>query len=88
LKKTSDGIERMPYFCAVAGLWSTSSLTILALPSYSAASSSTVGAIVRQGPHQTAQKSTRTGWSLSRTSVWKLASVPVTRVDRGVGGEI
>lgn len=33
------------------------------------------GAIWRQGPHQGAQKSTRTGWEDCRTSVAKLDSV-------------
>src|SRR5690606_32058392 len=63
---------------AVRGLWSTSSLPTLARPSYSAASSSMIGAIIRHGPHQTAQKSTSTGTSDCSTSCSKLSSVSVT----------
>ena len=43
--------------------------------------SSTTGATMRQGPHQGAQKSTRTGSSLSRTSCLKDASVTATAAD-------
>ena len=41
----------------------------------SPAISSTIGATMRHGPHHGAQKSTRTGWSDSMTSAWKLVSV-------------
>src|SRR5262245_39676596 len=52
----------MPYFCAVAGLSSTLSLTILTLlPSVPPEISSSTGAIILQGPHHSAQKSTTTG---------------------------
>ena len=47
----------------------------LSFPSYSSASWSIRGAIIRQGPHQGAQKSTRTGMSLLRTSSSNVASV-------------
>src|SRR3569833_2671931 len=50
-------------------------LATFSLPLYWSASASTVGAICLQGPHQTAQKSTRVGVSDFRTSVSKLASV-------------
>src|SRR4051812_23449138 len=46
----------------------------------SAAISSSTGATTRHGPHQGAQKSTRTGPSASRTSAWKLVSVTSERV--------
>jgi len=46
---------------ATALLSSTSHLPIATRPSYSAASSSIIGAIVRQGPHHSAQKSTTSG---------------------------
>src|SRR5947209_11420591 len=36
------------------------------------------GAIILQGPHHTAQKSTNTGWSAFKTSCSKLASVAST----------
>src|ERR1700690_1395282 len=64
----------------VAPLRSTSILPTLTLPSYSPASSSTIGAIARQGPHQAAQKSSRTGLSDFSTSESKLASVTSTVV--------
>src|SRR5271154_1053032 len=62
----------------VALLESTSILPILILPWYSVASSSTMGAMARQGPHQVAQKSTRTGLSDFKTSWSKFASVTST----------
>src|SRR5215212_5409841 len=43
--------------------------------SRSPASSSRWGAMMRQGPHQGAQKSTSVGLSDSSTSAWKLLSV-------------
>jgi hypothetical protein len=52
------GIERTPYLTAMSCSSSVFTLTILALPSKSSASSSTTGAIIRQGPHHGAQKST------------------------------
>src|SRR5450755_4150325 len=64
----------------VAPLRSTSILPTLTLPSYSPASSSTMGAIARQGPHQAAQKSTSTGLSDFNTSESKFASVTSTVV--------
>src|ERR1700694_262540 len=47
----------------------------LARPECAAATFSTTGASIRHGPHQGAQKSTRTGWSLERTSRWNVAWV-------------
>ena len=49
-------------------------IAMTALPSYSTASSSTIGAIALHGPHHVAQKSTITGWSVFRVSA-KFASV-------------
>src|SRR6202163_971559 len=57
----SVGIDMMPYFCAVAGLSSTLSLTIFTLSPSEPAISSSAGAIILQGPHHSAQKSTTTG---------------------------
>src|SRR6478609_7185910 len=54
---------------------STFSLPIFAFPAYSSASWSMIGVIWRQGPHQVAQKSTRTGVSDLRTSASQAASV-------------
>src|SRR5215813_14006426 len=64
----SVGIDMMPYFCAVFGLSSTLSLTILTLPPSEPAISSSAGAIMRQGPHHSAQKSTTTGPAAFNTS--------------------
>src|SRR6185369_646846 len=62
----------------VALLRSTSILPIFTLPAYSLASSSTMGAIARHGPHQAAQKSTKTGVSDFKTSWSKFWSVTST----------
>src|SRR3954467_9594018 len=53
-------------------------LPILTLPSYSPASSSSTGAIILQGPHHSAQKSTTTGVDDFKTSSEKFPSVNVT----------
>src|SRR5215813_12950994 len=68
------GIDMMPYFCAVFGLSSTLSLTILTLPLSEPAISSSAGAIILQGPHHSAQKSTTTGSVALRTWASKSAS--------------
>src|SRR3954453_1143795 len=54
------------------------SFTIRSLSPCSLAISSSTGAIILHGPHHSAQKSTRTGLSLSRTSVLKLSSLTGT----------
>ena len=61
------GIEVTPYWAAVDGFSSTFSFATT-ISSWSAATSSRIGAIMRHGPHHSAQKSTMTGLSLSRTS--------------------
>src|SRR6516162_2195952 len=53
------------------------SLTILTLPSSSLAISSRAGAICRQGPHHSAQKSTTTGVDDFKTSASKVSSETV-----------
>src|SRR5580692_10941105 len=63
------------YRIGVALFASTSIFPILILPWYSVASSSTMGAIARQGPHHVAQKSTSTGVSDFSTSWSKFESV-------------
>src|SRR3954454_23470017 len=75
LKINSVGIDRTPYCCGTIWWWSTSILATFTRPLYSSASASTIGAICLQGPHQTAQKSTRVGTSDLSTSVSKLMSV-------------
>src|SRR3954470_22041022 len=54
------------------------SLAIVSLSPCSAAISSSTGATILHGPHPSAQKSTRTGLSLPRTSLAKLSSVTFT----------
>ena len=54
LNTITVGIPRIPYCCAVCGLASVSSLATSARPTWLAASWSTNGAIILQGPHQSA----------------------------------
>src|SRR5262245_52528434 len=68
------GIDWIPYFAATDGFSSTLSLTILTLPPSEPAISSSAGAIMRHGPHHSAQKSTTTGSADFRTSASKVAS--------------
>src|SRR6266850_8268416 len=66
---------RMQYWAAIRWFWSTSTLATFTLPWYCFATSSTTGATMRQGPHHSAQKSTRTGtfdWSTSESNVLSL----------------
>src|SRR5258708_10763707 len=58
----------MPYFAAVCGFSSTLSLTIFTLAPSEPEISSSAGAIIRQGPHHSAQKSTTTGSVAFNTS--------------------
>src|SRR5690554_1009981 len=74
-KRSKVGIERMLYLGAVASFSSIFNLAILTLPAYSSASTSSTGAIILQGPHQAAQKSTSTGMSEPRTSASNELSV-------------
>src|SRR6202044_1928632 len=75
LKIIRVGIDITPYFEAVCGFSSTLSLTILTLPLSEPAISSSAGAIMRQGPHHSAQKSTTTGPLALSTSCSNVASV-------------
>src|ERR1700687_4343569 len=74
LKIISVGIDITPYFEAVFGLSSTFSFTILTLSPIVPEISSSAGAIMRQGPHHSAQKSTTTGPIALSTSASKSAS--------------
>src|SRR6478736_8807774 len=74
LKIIRVGIDITPYFDAVFGLSSTLSLTILTLSPIAPAISSRAGAIMRQGPHHSAQKSTTTGPFALSTSASKSVS--------------
>jgi hypothetical protein len=70
---TSVGMLRMPWARLACGLASVSTLAKRTCGMRRAASSK-CGAIVRQGPHQGAQKSTSTGTSLRPTKVGSTAS--------------
>src|SRR5690242_8808370 len=61
----------------MSGFSSMLSLATVTLSPRSLEISSSAGAIIRQGPHHSAQKSTRTGPSAPSTSVAKLWSVTV-----------
>src|SRR5437762_6055058 len=64
-------------------LWllSTFTLPILTAPAFSFAISSRIGAIILQGPHHSAQKSTSTGCALLVTSLSKFPSSIVTAAE-------
>src|SRR3990172_9425675 len=69
------------------GFSSTFSLAILTLPSSSVAISSRAGAIIRQGPHHSAQKSTTTGSAEPSTSLSNEASVTFSvAIEEPLGG--
>src|SRR5690606_38704679 len=78
-------MDMTPYLAAVPGFSSMFSLTTSILSPYSEAMASRDGAIWRHGPHQAAQKSTRTGLSLLRTSCSKESSVTFFRVPATAG---
>src|SRR5690348_13245394 len=78
-------MDMTPYLAAVPGFSSMLSLTTSIWSPYSAAIASRDGAIWRHGPHQAAQKSTRTGLSLLRTSCSKESSVTFFRVPATAG---
>src|SRR5437763_17128654 len=58
---TSSGMDCAPKRAARLGTASTSTLTIFKAPACWLAKSCRTGAIIRQGPHQAAQKATTTG---------------------------
>src|SRR5260221_7376132 len=69
------GMPRTPYLMGVSGFSSMLSLATVTLPVISAAISSRAGAIILQGPHHSAQKSTRTGPGARSTSASNELSV-------------
>src|SRR5260370_2048119 len=69
------GRPRTPYLRGVCGFSSMLTLATVTFPAISAASSSRNGAIILQGPHHSAQKSTRTGSVERSTSSSKLPSL-------------
>src|SRR5882757_7488849 len=78
------GIPRTPYFIGVCGFSSMLTLATVTLPAMSVASSSKKGPIILQGPHHSAQKSTRTGPLARSTSASKLLSVTAIGFISGV----
>ena len=70
------GMLITPKRWASSGCSSTSTFATITLSAYWAAISSTMGAIMRQGPHQVAQKSTSTGASPAM-SLSKASSEPI-----------
>src|ERR1700679_998922 len=68
------GMPRTPYVVGTCGFSSMLFLALVSLSPPSVESSSSAGAIMRQGPHHSAKKSTKTGFLESRTSAWKDAS--------------
>lgn len=81
LKNNTVGMLRIPYLPATFGDSSVLSLKQLIFPAYSLAKSSIMGAIIRQGPHQGAQKSTIAGSSLPRTRLSHVVSVTTWTAD-------
>jgi len=76
LKSFTDGIDITPYFAAASAFSSVAAFARMNFPSYSFATFSKVGFNITHGPHQLAQKSTRTGvvFDFSITSFSKFAS--------------
>ena len=66
--RISSGIDWTPNWLAVSVFSMMSILAMTTLPASSSLISSSAGAIILHGPHQSAQKSTSTGVSLSSTS--------------------
>src|SRR6202023_3093632 len=75
LNRISVGMPRILNFGGVAGLSSMLSLAIRILSLYWSAISSRMGAIILQGPHHSAQKSSNTGFSDLSTSLSNVASL-------------
>ena len=71
-KNAIVGMLRMLNACDRPGLASTSTFTTWTVPSYLAASFSISGATILQGPHQVAQKSTTTGFSLCKDELFEV----------------
>src|SRR5438876_11847634 len=69
------GIDMIPSCIGTDGFSSMSIFMTLILSPSSPWICSTIGAIIRQGPHHVAQKSTSTGLSAFRTAVSKSLSV-------------
>ena len=75
LNKSIVGMPLMPYLGGIRMLSSTLTFATVMRPSYSFAISSKTGERVLQGPHHSAQKSTKTGCVELITSASKEASL-------------
>ena len=75
LNRIIVGMPRTPYLRGVCGFSSILTLATVTRPSISVASSSRNGAIILQGPHHSAQKSTSTGSLAFSTTASKLVSL-------------
>ncbi len=81
LKNSTVGMLLIAYLLAIFGHSSVFTLKHAIFPAYSFASSSITGAIIRHGPHQGAQNSTRTGVLLAMTRLSQLESVTACTAD-------
>src|SRR5207302_1223860 len=75
LNRIIVGMPRTPYLRGVCGFSSILTLATVTRPAISVASSSRNGAIILQGPHHSAQKSTSTGSLARSTTASKLLSL-------------
>ena len=75
LNSINVGIEEIECSSAILELSSLFNFAVIKTDSYSAEISSSIGAIMRHGPHHSAQKSTSTGRSFSNTTESKVAVV-------------
>ena len=77
LKSFTEGIDMTLYLLAWFWVLSVSAFATISLPSYSFEIFSRTGPSILQGPHHSAQKSTRTGvvFDFSITSFSKVSSV-------------
>ncbi len=82
LKNFTEGIDIIPYLLAWVWFFSVSAFAKISLPSYSIAIFSKTGPSIIHGPHQLAQKSTRTGivFDFSITSFSKVSSVTLSSI--------
>src|SRR5882672_10254521 len=78
LNKSNVGMARIPYSVANGCCSSMFTFPILMRPWNSSANSSRIGAIILQGPHHSAQKSTSTGVDDCKTSAGKFCCVKGT----------
>src|SRR5690606_2243814 len=72
---SSVGMPRMLYFGGVCGFSSIFNFTTRSRSLYSSAMASSIGAIILQGPHHSAQKSSSTGLSAFNTSCSNVESL-------------